>query len=1354
MNKVRIISMIDFNRFYQALQSLDNEITILGTSEDIVVTDWLEAKGYNISYILDCLNANNLDKDETESNIINLDILGNERKRKQILENYMDTIENTSGGIFKSAASIKKPSIKGLKTHRNLLERAESKIRENGETEVKVPAVESSVEPVYIDKYMSIKQELVNSKPIQIYWKNYEEVRNIGWHTYEKTRLISFISYAVTKQVADCKAAYIAALGSSTSRGAWSGGWMTGTKENGTGSIAYGTNGDQYSSYSISGSWNDPFQKNSSFNVSINASNSQWKLEGNKHNTMVQVNINETNGKITYTSEIEPDNATPIALPKYTGEVTYRQLLEKSKAFQTDENIVHSYEDATLGSSFAAVVKKHYPNFNINKKVIDFQKILGYSAIAYVFKRTFVAEKKINGKFMNQMILKLAESGNLHYTFAYIKEQSYEEKGRIYQVMDGKDQKLKAKASRYWASEEVALDRVARNSILNSSREYHRLINDGLSSKIAERAANLTFFSDLLVFDSFIYSAPTKDIKLDFTKKDATIAYYSRQALPIVITQEVKLSKTILAQERLYKYLPKYTNFVLSFEKLKYEAFRAISVGSYEYYKQYLGFHPVHRTLRFTKDKVILPTEKWIENWGNNSLWTKVSTDLFKSCNFVVFSLTRAVIHLPKHIYKDTKALTEQLVNLINGGDTWAGIGGGIWRDIKGPCKAVEILGENALVLFLPEILLNPTYRHHLFHQDKNLGELIADAWNYEWNKDKIKLALTLHKVNAPIRKGLSEITKGKIPNPSALFFSRHANLNARKNQLALTLLLNFRIGIKAKLQNHSGAINSAITIAKSNKLKTTRDLLLLSQGGKVSIHGRTISSKEINNAFQSLITNMAENYIASTGYTKKQEKTLIINNLASSEFRNGLQAWAQRQLIIFQNEMKAFKFINQHGSGFKYLAFKISIANKINRGIKDEGSYLKNQVGRLWHQGRANTFFFKALDKPLEHSFNALSTGKKTNEANKQLNHFQRNHKPGEKLFADILITETADKVVKSIGNIHSKFKNGSYDFAASKYSKVLPFTKKELFLSMRLHQHTAQDIEEWRTRIKITNRIGKITLDQASLAKLKNATFKGLLTKVEQNIHLVTAVDSSLVKIANKESSILNKPITVQDVITGTENWWDRAVSKGYFYQHWKTVVTTRSSHNAALAALLNDVEILQGGGSMTFGQFINSLPQNKDWNLTLVPQAIPSKGPSSIFISKINIKAGVLTPKKVNQAAKQKVKVPIMLFKNRIKFARKIWNKLFGKKEDLLVDIEKAEKKSIIKVDEKRIGKELGEDELKELEDLLAEDAIKVESEAEASIEVDESEALGSLDDFIDTTLTDAIDATEDTIADVLV
>lgn len=1352
------MSMGDFNLFYQALQSLDNDITILGTSEDLVVADWLKTEGYDITYILDCLKKIKRSNGETNSKTLTVEILGDKRKRELLLRSYRDSIDSTAGGMLTSVERVREASIKGLKNHRDLLEKAQSEIEKGKIAKEMVPTVEGGIEPAYINKISSIK-ELVNSRPVHLYWKNYQEMRDIGWHAYAKTRLISFIKYAVRKQYANWKAAYIAALGSSANRGNWSGGYMNGTKQDGSGYISYGRNGDHYTSYSIYGTWDDPFQKGGSFNINIYGMNSQWRLEGNKHNTAITASINESNGKITYTSYIEPDNAGLIALPKYTGEVTSRQILEKSKQFQTDENIVHSYENATLGSSFAAVVRKHYPNFNINEKVKDFQKILAYSAIAYVVKRTYIAEGKINSQFINQALKRLTETGTLHDAFALINYQARMQKLHLDHILSATNLKHKAKASRVWASEEVALDRVARNSILNSSREYQRLINDGLSNKMAERAANLTFFSDLLVFDSFIYSAPTKDIKLDFTKKDATIANYSRIALPVIITQEAKISKTILRQEKTFKYIPKYTNLVLSFEKLKYEAFRAISVGSYDYFKQYLGFHPIHRSLRFMKNSVILPTEKWIESWGNSALWTQITTDAFSTVNFVGFSLTRAIVHLPKHIYEDTKKLGEQLVHLFSGGDTWAGIGGGIWRDIKGPVKTIELLGENALLVFASSfdpLFYKTKFAKSIIGKDKNFGQLIADAWHYEWNKQRIKLALTLHKINAPIRKELSEITNGKIPNPSASFFSNHENLNAKKNQLTLKLLISFRSGITSKLQNHADAINTAITIAQANKFKTTKDLLVLSQGGKVNINGKTISGMEINDALQSLIANMADKYIASKDYTNKQEKTFVINNLATTEFRDGFQAWTQRQLAIFKNEMKMYQYINQQSTRFEQLAFKISIANKINRGIKDEGSSLKYQVGHLWHQGRANTFFFKAFDKPLQHSFNALSTGKKTNEANKQLNHFQRNHKPGEKLFADILLTETADRVMRNIGNIHYKIETGAYAIGTSKYQKDLPFAKKELLLSMRLHQNTAQEIEEWSKRIKITNRLGKITLDQASLSKLKNATFNGLLTKAKQNIHLVTAVDSSLVKIANKESSILNKPITVQDVITGTENWWDRAVSKGYFYQHWKTVVTTRSSHNAALAALLNDVEILQGGGSMTFGQFINSLPQNKNWKLSLAPHAIPSRGPSSIAISNLNIKAGVLTPKKVNQVAKQKVKVPILLFKNRIKFARNIWKKITGsgKKDDLLQQIEHAEKKTIVNADERRVAKELGEDELKELDNLLVEDAIKVESEAELSIEIEESNALSSVDELIDTTLTDAIDTTEETIAEAIV
>ncbi len=993
-----------------------------GLTKDALIEKKLESEGYDINKIQNCIKSyiGELD-DSSSTSSFDLDLLSEKRFRDLLELKIGSTLMNTSGGSrnFHPGAIARDQLSKSLTLKEKYVQAA---TLQNNDS---VPDLNlknnSQKEGVERESTEHVKRDKLLNK----YWKSYVDLRNIGLRMFLKEHEREVAKKFVEHQLTGMKDNFIYHVQHTTnkSRGDWGGGNISKTTDSAY--AAWGHSGDKSSLIDLDVAWgsqnfnNEP--KKDQWGISYYNENSQ-----RKHEAAYQVYIVPSGNTITYQEIYEPDNASGTTIRQ--GSIKYSTILERSKQYQRDDQIISDYENATLSNAASQYLKNNlrqynlefsskHPSFELDRKLRNFGLLLGVSACAYTLRRACILEKKLSGNITDLLILSIKKREGLKTLGTFISNSAQnEEENAINKLKNSSNRKTKAKITRVWAAEATVLNHIEKIALINSERVYKRAEHDGFNEQNAFKAANLTFFSDLVLFDTFILNSPSRYLKLGFTNIDHQISYYAASVLPIVIEQERHISKLLLHEEKTFKFLPKYSKLVFDYEVIKYRAIDDIAKASYNNLKQYLGFHPIKQTLRFTKDKVVLPAEKIFSD-AFPMFKFGVGAKFGKFVNFVGFSLVKGVVHLPKHIYKDTKELGKQLGKLFSGNATWSGVKGGVWRDIKGPIKAINFVGSNILIILAPELYLTKWGKRRIA-KDISVGHLVADAWDYEWKKSKIDAALLVHKLNDPLHKYLHRISDGILPSPAQRFEAKHLSFSQEIDI------------IKRMVSNRIEVITKDIQVKLVNKMqqsgytkaeiesKAIKDSITLQMDNYIEYKGKKYTSKDLNSLLKARISSISYEKLMSTNLSKKSATKFLKGIITSSSFSSNFGDWCSNQINEFHREVKIYEAAFKHKTDFKKLAVILKTADKMNTFLANERNSISNQIKTFWYGSKNKGYggdvdFARMFNRPIGYTLN--------HNQKKWAKNYEKTNNPGLKIFSDILI---AEKYISIKSNISKKVK------------------------------------------------------------------------------------------------------------------------------------------------------------------------------------------------------------------------------------------------------------------------------------------------------------------------------------------
>lgn len=974
--------------------------------------------------------------------------------------------------------------------------------------------------------------------------------------------------------------------------------------------------------------------------------------------------------------------------------ISFNEIVERSKALQRDKAIVQAYKQGDL---IPESVK------------LRFGKILALSAIAYNIKRMVTVEKKLWPSTYSTLIARTEDDG---WGKAY--QTNYNKTVGHQKPVFNKDQKEDARKLEYLDDSEITANATVKLASLNAERVYKRSISEGISKGASMKIADLTYISDIVLFDSFLNSSALGRLSSSSNVLNrVTGGMFSEMSyalMPVVIQRQIQISRHILNIERTDIHYPRLAHTLLKEDLYKNECLtKALNYETNEF-SQYLGFHPVHRTLRFTKNSL-----KTANNFLEKYFGAPWLDDLVNASIDVVSRITKTLIHMPEKMAKDGYKLFRQqwklYTNIFTGQFSLKGTLDAIGRDTKGPRHMIKLIntnisgfnrqGESALLV------------------DYNLGKSMYVGIDALFHKSAIKRDKRIAKAEMSLHSSLHKTYPNLIKSPdqlieknynkadeeaksmlmsdidsilttdAKLIYPKIVNTFQEEKHSVWTFLGSLKTFIGSLMTfagNHDisgkemkGAyiiINRAYSKRFANPLgATVKKQIEKKAEKKLDIYLET-KIKEMNSALNTQFSNS----LSSKKVQKEMSRYLEKNSIA---VRNTLKTINQRQHLRFQRQLKALKLQHKYGNFLlKHIEGGIDLfrfSTDVKELLKFEKASFLSQINEEWnanwsteHDTEGGAYeFHKFFVNPYKWT---LSNGVLPKDT--VLGKYVVKKKLGERLFGAILIGDYVHRLITNPTfmadgeELHRRI--NTFAFGPAILRLVFPQMRRTI------------------SRISFILHIGSLKVSKKSLSNLRN----NIISEAKR-------INSSGFENFLDNHHKIKKTEKKKDQTQLA--WYQKNRKDHEFKNHWqKRIGSLANNHNQVALNWQSDVKGIKDGNTMTVGQIINSLePAPQHWGLSLTyppQQENGASGGSSNSSPKTNSSDNTN-----NQPVDSKRSVSLLFFYAKSRLITKL---IMGKNE----------KKDLAK---KEVKKEAQDDVATEESDLIsgAEKDIATDSEAMA-------------------------------------
>ena len=919
--------------------------------------------------------------------------------------------------------------------------------------------------------------------------------------------------------------------------------------------------------------------------ISFGTNAKKWSYQTTIYTTGSSVDINYREmkkGKVKY-------NATKT--------ISFKQILEHTKAYKRDKELVQAHQQGDL----------------IPKPVKEkFGRILAFSAIAYNIKRRTSIENRYWPNTYSKIIgvSKKSEWGGL---YQYNRTMTNIPVRHLFT----KDQKHDAKLLRMLYGAQLAVNASVKHAAVNAQRVYNRSIGDGLSGKQAKLFANLTYFSDIVLFDSFIASsefssiASSKLSQLTGAKNDLSLMTYA--LMPFVIRRQMHDSEHILNLEKIEPRTPKLASALLTYDLFKNKCLTQVLHYGYSEYEQYLSPDPVHRILRLSKNTIKRDTQfldKWVFdpligvavrlvtfNQFHGTFLKKMFNGSLGFAESIGFAMVHAAKTLPKHLFKDTRTLSYQLGRVFTGRATWQGSWDALGRDTKGIRHTTKFLAKTAFDAS-PLGLMWYTSHGEIDPLAKNIDDLfhgISVGISAARHKAEIKKDMAIFHAETRLHHRLHEWAPDVIRSPYQLL-SKHNKCAQKLNSYLKSVAKKDKAFLEANKFHpkklHEGIVTQKQSISSHLKAVKAQDpqkilsLYIWRNLDTLKAEFKTISERQASRLHRQIIL---------LTYINKNSKTLERDFTAT---------------VVTQREFKRLS---------NYLRSSIS-----------------SQINYYWNNDGAKSYFKNLFIQPIV--WTLPMTSKQSKSAREEIWHIQhiyRHNKIGKRIFTDILLGDLAARVIH----------NPSFGYVGKTLSSKL---KASLFGESLLH------LLKWDSRNAVS-RINFILSVGSRSVSAKGVKRDELFLEHKAKVEILNAL---------LKGTKLQKEFAIDDC-----RWIHHSI-KHHYLKNRRSRITKKANNdsNSVDAAWRKDTSIINKGGTMNVGSIVNSLsPSDKDWQLTIKKPEDPATvkpGPSAISLSGYG--DGHSGEEKPTSNQNEPLKVNLMGFYGRIKIAKKKYDWLTGKKK----------------------------------------------------------------------------------------
>lgn len=875
------------------------------------------------------------------------------------------------------------------------------------------------------------------------------------------------------------------------------------------------------------------------------------------------------------------------------------------KMYQRDQEILKKYRDGTL-----------IPH----DLKLKFGHVLALSAVAYNLKRDITIEKRFwPDQFSN--IVERTRNNSWGKSYSHLNQLRSAEFASLKSNMH--NQKRDARGLRMLYGAELAANKTEEYAIKNSKNVYKRAFSDGLSKSTAFKLADLCYVSDLVLFDSFLASKALPRLangELSTLTGDKALEEMTYRSMPFVIRRQIHESHHILNLEVIDQRVPKTAEFLHKYDKFKNNCLTELLKYSDTYYSNYLGFHPVHRVFRFSKDKIqgvtnvfehyvfdpILHAISWtrIPKLINNSTLLRFLPSFTLSGLFngaigftegLVFAMAHGIKTFPKHLYKDTRNLSRQLGKIFKGEATWKGSFNAYRRDTSMPRKMImKGYKYSEFNYFVHKIRgkQDPVFKN--IFGTANMARVGISAMKH---KSEVKKDLFEGKLEIRLHKELHEFAPNLIKSPYELLEMQSPKVKVAQKKLTDQLK----------------------TLAKQDMRGILR--------GKYNVSGSY--AQAFNKQIQGDVTSW-----------NAQEKlsTYIKSNTVNE--RRYFKAVHARQAVRLKRQVTALEFAHEHRRLINNdLPYAVTLQKSIKHTKRLFESMFSSEIQSDWKNG-GKKLFRTLFVNPIAYTIPLYKNQSKA--VKKEISKIEsyKKDKIGEKVFGAILIADFASRVLN----------NKSFIEVDKRLTSALRSTP----VGTAVADLVRWDNRKLRSDLGILNRIASLDVYKSSVVRTRSYG------------------RTALNQFASKFS--ISHPKWAKADMT----WYKNESSKGRFLKSWRSRISKDASKGKGVAiAWQQDVNAIKSGQTLTVGEVINSLKPSQDqWGLHLekpsdITQPVTpanNGGSSSNPDNVINNKDSQSSTS--NDTSSDKIKVNIVGYAVKIKMSshliKKIWNKV-TKKED---------------------------------------------------------------------------------------
>ena len=935
----------------------------------------------------------------------------------------------------------------------------------------------------------------------------------------------------------------------------------------------------------------------------------------------------------------------------YTTSISMLKLFEMTNAYKRDCAIVQKHRDGTL---VPEVVKQ------------NFGQILAVTQTVYGLKRDIAIEKKYWPNVYTD-----CKKTNWNSTISKVN-------GDVAQGFDtilttntrafSQNRKSMAQELQLDYGIQLVVNTSERFALTNAYYVYKRDILDGMSVKQAERLANLTYFSDIILYDEFISLSTVPRLSRRGYKDIGTNLALGLgcASLPFVIYRQYQYTKRLLKLERVYRYMPKLALLEARADIFKDRVLTKALAKEDSNYSKYLGFHPIRRSCRATSLAIRRGTADF-ETDVINKDFPKIAAGLDKTINVLVGAtlfIAKALKNLPKHLYDDTRTLCRQLGKVFSGNATWLGVWDTLGRDTKGTRDVLFFVGMT--------LIGGNVWDPRVQRMDATLTSFFTTGWQYEKHKAKIKKAEAVFVLEYHLHKSLhkdltstsySNLIKSPFQNLSDHWKFVH-NDEVRIVEAPFRLLRkdidDFRKISKAidKTKTVGVLITNLLDRGELSQILSDSRPFLGSVSSYIKKHGpglneiyiRCIQSSFLKRLYTQLINHLsALKSVYTQGLTvndvfrvyvwqlEKKKANFNLNDFMNKYLRKHfvplksvMVGISEVQATRFHRQRTVYSFVKTHPNQVQHALEVGAFALHVHQFIEEVDSSIKKQVAVDWSSG-GKRLFRRVFDYSLGYAL-PLAKDRNTFAKNEiaSLQQWQYNKKPGEHLFGAILVGDLVHRLIVDT-------------------PLLADAGQVEQSLSACAYGVDALRIISWETRktvddVRFVLKVGSTNISAKSIA------------------HARVNVVPSLARLTGKRLNQL--VLTYPNVIPNDLVWYQQCKTKGLLLKHWRIRVSADAQKGDSVAiAWQKDVKTIKDGGTLSVGEILNSLePTNDDWALRLVPPsqiAPPDRHPPSLSKAQAD--------KEAVQDSDESLKVSLLGLWGRMRFAKHIYNKFTTKKNE---------------------------------------------------------------------------------------